>query len=71
MRKAFIVFLLLCTTHLGAQTFQKAADSAKFDLEKSLKELSDLRKLIVEERIPMAKELGELETETLASRNES
>lgn len=71
MRKAFIIFLLLCTTHLGAQTFQKAADSAKFDLENSLKELADLRKLIAEERIPMAKELGELETEALASRNES
>ena len=71
MKKAFSIFLILCTAQLGAQTFQQAADSAKFDLEKSLKELATLRKTIAEERIPMAMELNEVETETLASRNES
>ncbi len=71
MKKAFIIFLLLCTTQLGAQTFQKAADSAKSDLDKSLKELSALRELIAKERIPMAKELGELEAEALASRHDA
>lgn len=71
MKKAFTILLLLCTTQLGAQTFQQAADSAKTDLDNSLKKLSSLRKLISVERIPMSKELSELESDALSKRNES
>lgn len=72
MKKFLILpFLLLSATVLFGQTFEQASTIAMSDLKKAEKELSDLRKTIEKERIPLAKELSKLETEALTKRKEA
>ncbi len=53
-----------------SQTFDAAASSAKADLDKALQELSNLEKEIANEKIPLSRELNQLESNVLSKRRE-
>ena len=66
----YLFLLSLCRLVVQAQTFDVAADSAKADLDKALQELSALEKEIADEKIPLSKELNQLESDVLSKRRE-
>ena len=72
MKKLISLLLVsaLVQALVQAQTFEAAAGSAKADLNKALAELSALEKSIADEKIPLSRELNELESNVIAKRRE-
>ena len=69
----FLIYLLIFSLGQVAahsQTFDVAARSAKTDLDKALQELSVLEKEIANEKIPLSRELNQLESNVLSKRRE-
>ncbi len=71
MKKYLLFIALVFTTILSGQTFEKASKQAEADLKNSLSELADLRKTVVDERIPLSNELNTLESEAIQKRQEA
>ncbi len=71
MKKVLIPILFWCAAQAGAQTFTEASRSAKADLDQALREISALREEIEKEKIPLAKQLSELESEAIVKRKEA
>lgn len=67
---AFVLLALLTSGSLLGQNFDAAAKSADADLKDALERLAALRAQIRTERIPLAKELNQLESDVLALRRE-
>ncbi len=61
---------LALATGVSAQSFDEAADGSRTRLEESLAELAALRESMAAEKIPMSRELSELESELRAVRDE-
>jgi biopolymer transport protein ExbB len=53
-----------------AEVFSKASSSAQQDLQKALKELSQLRERIADKKLPLSREMRKLENELLELRQE-
>jgi biopolymer transport protein ExbB len=71
-RLRFLSLLLIVLIARGAcaQNFDAAFASAKADLDKSLAELSVLRQKIADEKLPLAKQISDLESQLLGKRKE-
>ncbi|WOO42711.1 MotA/TolQ/ExbB proton channel family protein [Rubellicoccus peritrichatus] len=67
---AFILFSLLASGSLYAQNFDTASKSADADLKDALERLAALRAQIRTERVPLAKELNQLESDVIGLRRE-
>ena len=69
----FLIYFLIFSfgqVFVHTQTFDSAAKSAKEDLDKALQELSVLEKAIANEKIPLSRELNQLEGKLLFKRRE-
>ena len=69
----FLIYFLIFSfgqVFVHTQTFDSAAKSAKEDLDKALQELSVLEKAIANEKIPLSRELNQLEGNVLSKRRE-
>ena len=58
------------TPLLRAQTYEQANASALIDVQKSEKELADLRRKIADEKIPLSQQLNKLESEIIQKRRD-
>ena len=69
----FLIYFLIFSfgqVFVHTQTFDIAAKSAKEDLDKALQDLSVLEKAIANEKIPLSRELNQLESNVLSKRRE-
>ncbi len=71
MKKYLLPLLLVITTLSYAQKFEQASENAEKDLKSSLSELAELRKVVVDERIPLSNELNTLESEAIQKRQDA
>ena len=71
MKKYLLLLLLVITTLTYGQKFELASENAEKDLKSSLSELAELRKVVVDERIPLSNELNTLESEAIQKRQEA
>lgn len=55
---------------LGAQNFQQVSDNIDAKLEASLKQLSEIRSQIAQEKLPLSKDISKLESQVLELRRE-
>ncbi len=72
MKKISILSLLvlLAVGTASAQSFSDAADKAQADLEASLEEFAELQEAIADEKIPLSRELDELERRAISLRQQ-
>ncbi len=71
MKKYLLPLLLVITTLSYGQKFEQASKNAEKDLKSSLSELAELRKVVVDERIPLSNELNTLESEAIQKRQDA
>ncbi len=68
---ACLAAVLLMSTGLRAQDFNSVSTDVDSQLQASLKELADIRAKIAEEKIPLSKEINELEKQVLQKTREA
>ena len=69
----FLIYLFVLSlgySDVYAQGFNAAVTSTKVDLDKALKELAALEKKIADEKIPLARELNQLESNVIIKRRD-
>ena len=69
----FLIYLFVLSlgySDVYSQGFNAAVTSTKVDLDKALKELAVLEKKIADEKIPLARELNQLESNVIIKRRE-
>ena len=66
----YLFFLSLGYADVYSQGFNAAVTSTKVDLDKALKELAVLEKKIADEKIPLARELNQLESNVIIKRRD-
>ena len=69
----FLIYLFVLSlgySDVYSQGFNAAVKSTKVDLDKALKELSVLEKKIADEKIPLARELNQLESNVIIKRRD-
>ena len=69
----FLIYLFVLSlgySDVYAQGFNAAVTSTKVDLDKALKELAVLEKKIADEKIPLARELNQLESNVIIKRRD-
>jgi len=71
MKKYLLPLLLVISTLSYGQKFEQASKYAEEDLKSSLSELAELRKVVVDERIPLSNEINTLESEAIQKRRDA
>ena len=69
----FLIYLFVLSlgySDVYSQGFNTAVTSTKVDLDKALKELAVLEKKIADEKIPLARELNQLESNVIIKRRD-
>ena len=69
----FLIYLFVLSlgySDVYSQGFNAAVTSTKVDLDKALKELAVLEKKIADEKIPLARELNQLESNVIIKRRD-
>jgi biopolymer transport protein ExbB len=72
LRQSFALLAFASVATFGSgQAFQQVAAASQADLERALQELAAVERRIADERIPLSRELNQLESEVIAKRREA